>query len=164
MLYDTRESIQRDTAPATLMLNGAMYYVGVDAGNLSRWFMGAAPYAGGTGNQSKTDNNGYTLYFSDRRNNRNTTSLETGEYGWEDFVNPLSATGTPNGALDGGEDVNQNNALETYGGVPNYNGVYNSVPPGGLAPLVTVRGRPRRGRAVRRRSTAPSCSATRSSS
>ena len=93
---------------------------------------------GGNGNQSKTDNNGFTLYFSDRRNNRNTASLETGEYGWEDFVNPLSATGTPNGALDGGEDVNQNNALETYGGVPNYNGVYNSVPPGALAPLVTA--------------------------
>ena len=36
VLYDTRESIQRDTAPATLMLNGAMYYVGVDASEICR--------------------------------------------------------------------------------------------------------------------------------
>ena len=51
------------------------------------------------------------------------TSKETAEYGWEDFVNPLSATGTPNGVLDAGEDLNANTMLETYGGRYNCNGV-----------------------------------------
>jgi hypothetical protein len=32
--------------------------------------------------------------------------VETGEYGFEDVVNPLSATGAPNGSLDTGEDMN----------------------------------------------------------
>ena len=31
---------------------------------------------------------------------------ETGEYGWEDVVNPASATGDQNGTLQAGEDVN----------------------------------------------------------
>ena len=45
---------------------------------------------------AEDDNGGFTIYFSDRRNNRNAASQETGEYGWEDFVNPAWATGTPN--------------------------------------------------------------------
>ncbi len=59
--------------------------------------------------------NGYTVYFSDRRGNHNAAGAETGEYGNEDIVNPASATGTPNGVLDMGEDFNGNGTLETYG-------------------------------------------------
>ena len=55
-----------------------------------------------------SDNTGFTVYFSDRRNNRNTANLETGDYGFEDFVNPAVASGAPNATLDGGEDINGN--------------------------------------------------------
>jgi hypothetical protein len=69
------------------------------------------------------------VYFSDRRNNRDAGGNETGEYGWEDFVNPASPTGAPNGVLDEGEDLNGNNALDTYGQFPQ------NIRPGSLAPL-----------------------------
>ena len=61
---------------------------------------------------------GYTVYFSDRRGNRNAANNETGEYGFEDIVNPESVAGTPNGVLDEGEDVNGNGLLDTYGQTP----------------------------------------------
>jgi hypothetical protein len=137
VLFDTREGLQRDTDPGNknVTLGGLMYYVAVDVNNLAKWFMASGTHAASTGANAKKDNGGFTLYFSDRRNNRNASNRETGEYGWEDFVNPLSATGTPNATLDGGEDVNANSQLDTYGGIPNYNGIYGSVPPGATAPL-----------------------------
>ena len=147
VLFDAREALQRDSnypGANNLTLGGVMHYVNIDAGNLARWFRSTAPYAGGTGNLSKTDNGGYTVYFSDRRNNRNAASAETGEYGWEDFVNPLAANGAPNGTLQTGEDVNGNGTLEVYGGIPNY-----TAPAG--APAINARCR----QARLRRSTTP---------
>ena len=82
------------------------------------------------------DNTGFTVYFSDRRNNRNAANLETGEYGFEDFVNPTVASGAPNAMLDVGEDINGNKILDTYGAIPNYNGVSGALPPGALTPLI----------------------------
>jgi hypothetical protein len=114
-----------------------MYYISLDVANLSRWFMATAPFNLGTGANSKKDNGGFTVYFSDRRNNRKADGTETGEYGYEDFVNPLSATGAPNGLLDVGEDVNASGTLDVYGGVANANGVANSVP-FGIAPLTAA--------------------------
>jgi hypothetical protein len=64
--------------------------------------------------------NGFSVYFSDRRNNRNEHNLETGEYGFEDVVNPASATGAPSTTLNSGEDMNGNGYLEQYGQVPSY--------------------------------------------
>lgn len=126
VLFDTRESALRDDpALTTMTLGGVMYYVNLDVGNLARYFAGAvAPYnaAGAGGAGSKTDNGGYTVYFSDRRNNRNAANAETGEFGWEDFVNPGVANGLPNTTLQTGEDVNGSLALDTYGGVPNFQG------------------------------------------
>ena len=87
---------------------------------------GSAPTRGGAG-RTRYSENGYCVYFSDRRNNRNAANLETGEYGWEDVINPASSAGTANGTLDTGEDVNQNGVLDTYGQYPSYNGVANSV-------------------------------------
>ncbi len=134
-LFDARESLQRDVAPADrVRLGGVMYYVALDVANLTRWFNGADVYAGG-GGTAALNNNGYSVYFSDRRNNRNAVNQETGEYGFEDIVNPASGTGAPNGALDAGEDVNANALLETYGQFPNYNGVVNALPPGAALPL-----------------------------
>ncbi len=116
VLYDAREGAMRDTLSNTAPMNfgGVMHYVEIDAHNLSRWFQGVI---GTTGTQS--DNaNGFTVYFSDRRGNRNTVNQETGEYGFEDVVNPASGTGTPNGVLDTGEDFNGNGQLDNYGQTP----------------------------------------------
>ena len=136
VLFDTREGIQRDVAPASNnpTLGGVMYYVGIDTANLARWFTAAAPnFNGGTGAVSNRNNGGFTVYFSDRRNNRKADNTDSGEYGWEDFVNPLSATGAPNAALDVGEDVNANAVLDVYGGVQNFNGVAGAVMTGVVA-------------------------------
>ena len=136
-LFDPREGLFRDVVPATpdLAVGGIMYYVALDVGNLSKWLKGQAPYGAGTGVNAWSSNNGYGVYFSDRRNNRDLNGLETGEYGFEDVVNPNSNVGTPNGALDGGEDVNANNQLDTYGQFPNFQGVLNALPPGSVAPF-----------------------------
>jgi hypothetical protein len=139
-LFDAREGLVRDVAPAqppapappNVALGGVMYYVQLDVRNLSRWFQGVAPYAAGSGPGSKW-NNGFSVYFSDRRNNRNGVN-ETGEYGFEDVVNPQTAAGTPNGIFDQGEDLNASGALDTYGQNPTYNGAA-GVPPAAAAPL-----------------------------
>ena len=152
VLFDPREGLQRDSnypGANNLTLGGVMHYVNIDARNLARWFRHAtAPFnvPASTGNLSRVDGTGFTVYFSDRRNNRNgaNPALETGEYGWEDFLNPGVANGVPNGGLlpDAGEDVNGNGALEVYGGVPNYTAptvlavpAINTVPPPNLGAL-----------------------------
>jgi len=139
VIFDTREALVRDTAPTSgnIVLGGVMHYVAIDAQNLASWFKGSGAYAAGTGTTALT-NSGYAVYFSDRRNNRDALSAETGEYGWEDVVNPASATGAPNGTLDAGEDVNANGVLDTYGQFPAYNGVTNTAPPGAALPLTTA--------------------------
>jgi len=138
-IFDTREALLRDVAPANndVYLGGVMHYVSIDVGNLNKWLMGVAPFTGSSGPLA-LNTNGYSLYFSDRRNNRDLNGLETGEYGWEDVVNPLSAAGTPNGVLDAGEDVNGNGTLETYGQFPAFMGTRNSVPPGTIAPFTNA--------------------------
>ena len=120
-LYDTREGNVRDAAgqlgTKTMYLGGIMHYVELDVQNLSRWLSGTIA---GRGTQA-LNNNGYIVYFSDRRNNWHdpVTNQETGEYGFEDIINPTIAAGMPpNGARETGEDVNGNNALDVYGGTP----------------------------------------------
>ena len=132
VLFDTREGLQRNADPGTiatgLQAGGAMSYIQIDAKNLALWFKGQAPYNLGTGNTSLTNTGGYSIYFSDRRSNRNALGQETAEYGWEDLVNPGVANGVPNGVCDlPGEDVNGNGTCEVYGSFPSYNGVYNSI-------------------------------------
>jgi hypothetical protein len=116
-LYDTREALVRDTAPASMQLGGIMHFVELDARNLARWFRGQIPAANCPVACSGADAlnvNGYTVYFSDRRGNRNAANQETGEYGFEDVVN-AGAAGTPNDTLDTGEDLNGNGVLDLYG-------------------------------------------------
>lgn len=115
-LYDPREGHMRDGLAGTdLVLGGIMHYVELDVNNLRRWLQGTI---GASGNQARNDN-GFIVYFSDRRNNKSGPQgapvAETGEYGWEDVVNPASVPGTPNGALDTGEDLNASAGLDTYG-------------------------------------------------
>jgi hypothetical protein len=129
VLHDTREGDLRDnisTGQATVYLGGVMHYVELDVANLARWFVGAI----GTSGVNAMNTTGYVVYFSDRRSNRNASNAETAEYGFEDFVNPGSANGTPNGQLDTGEDVNGNSVLDTYGQDPTLN-----LPPGAASPL-----------------------------
>ncbi len=95
-LYDPREGHFRDGLADTtsnLALGGIMHYVELDVNNLRRWLLGQI---GANGTNAKNEN-GFIVYFSDRRNNKNAAGQETGEYGWEDIANPGSAAGTPNG-------------------------------------------------------------------
>jgi Tfp pilus assembly protein PilX len=125
-LFDAREAMVRDTVtPPTPLLAGVMYYVSLDANNLKRWFAGTIPAVGSTGPVAhNTAGAGYSVYFSDRRNNNNglgAADPSTGEYGWEDIVNPASPPGNANGVLDAGEDVNGDGVLQTYGKTPRNN-------------------------------------------
>ena len=118
-----------------------MHYVELDVNNLRRWLLpaGAAGKIAGAGEFAKNDN-GFIIYFSDRRNNKNgaTTPVETGEYGWEDTVNLGNAAGTVYGTLDAGEDVNGSDGglLEQYGRIARNTGP-NAVAPLTSAALVT---------------------------
>ena len=135
---------------ADMTMGGVMHYVELDVGNLKRWFARTGAHNAGTGNQA-LNQNGYIVYFSDRRSNRNGTA-ETGEYGYEDVVNPASAAGTANGTLQTGEDVQSAiepgfGSLQTYGETPP------SQPAGALTPYTTAAGLGRRPRSrCRRRS------------
>ena len=146
VLYDTREGIYRDTPPANpvdhnLYLGGMMNYVALDVNNLRRWLAGtAAPFLGLNGINANNQNGaGFIVYFSDRRNNKcpvgspscpgAAAPVETGEYGFEDNVNPLAATGLPaNNVLDLGEDVNAIVPVAPAVYVP-VQDIYGEIPP-----------------------------------
>jgi len=140
-LFDPREGLLRDVSPggANVPLGGVMHYVELDVTNLARWFTGAI----GTKGAAAASTVGYLVYFSDRRGNQPCTpvancpssasasgSRKLGNLGWSDFVNPKSASGTPNGTLDVGEDLQGANLsspgklvtmpLDTYGGVTGF--------------------------------------------
>ena len=137
--YDAREGENDDvrsstfpysgsgTANATCTANGIMNAVELDVGNLKAWLVGTT---GSTGaNVDYVTQNGYILYFSDRRGmqydpTHSPTAL-LGAYGFEDTVN-FSAGGSfwPDGRLEPNnyngvspEDTEQWNdgTLSTYG-------------------------------------------------
>ncbi len=143
-LFDTREGTVRDVSPTgslgginysqMVTLGGVMQYVEVDAKNLARYLGGALPGSGHLSYDSVNAPNDYTFYISDRRGNYTGAALtnawpplspsthETGEYGWDDFVNPASTNGCPNGTQDVGEDLDVLGAtgFYTYGQNPTY--------------------------------------------
>ena len=86
-------------------VNGIMNAVEIDVGNLQKWIQGIGPGASGPLVEN-TSQNGYLLYFSDRRgmlpdpNAVPVANVTTGEYGFEDVVNSNSVTGTPDGNLE----------------------------------------------------------------
>jgi len=118
--YDVREGELREKQQASTncRVGGVMNIVEIDVNNLRKWLAGALPYQSKSGkNVEYTSQNGYILYFSDRRGmivNPN-TSTKNGEYGFEDVINPTTTSGTPNGKLDTGEDVDANSKLDTWG-------------------------------------------------
>ena len=70
---------------------------------------------------SYSSQNGYLVYFSDRRGMLPDLNVvpnaTTGEYGFEDVINSASATGTPDNVLEASEDVDQNNLKDNWGAV-----------------------------------------------
>ena len=101
--YDPREGFPRDSVAGTGLagtqcyVNGIMNAVELDVGNLNQWLLGNPGLVDFSGQ------NGYLVFFSDRRGMRpdpfhgNATS---GEYGFEDVINSGSVTGTPDAVLD----------------------------------------------------------------
>jgi hypothetical protein len=112
-----------------------MNVVELDVANLKKWLQGTI---GTTGTQvDSVSQNGYILYFSDRRGmlTNPTLNRKSGDSGLEDVVNSNSAAGAPNGALepipagqsDSPEDVNQNGVLDSYGAANLGLGFYNAA-------------------------------------
>ncbi len=130
--YDTREGEVRDNTVGdnSCSTNGVMNAVEIDVGNLARWLDGTIPGSG-----TSVDflaQNGYILYFSDRRGmllnphppaNPTGPAYKTGDAGLEDVINRSSTPGTPDGILDpipanrtySPEDVNKNGFLDSFG-------------------------------------------------
>ncbi len=109
--WDPREGLPRDNAGALTgtqcNVNGVMNAIELDVGNLNHWLQGAAPYGAGSGpSVNSTAQNGYVLYFSDRRGMEIDTKVVpnaiNGEYGFEDVVNSAAgaANGPPNQTLE----------------------------------------------------------------
>ena len=115
-LYDAREGQTRDATPVAstdIALAGVMHYVELDVNNLRRWLAGQFAGVGAPNGVNAKNENGYIVYFSDRRGkNIGAPALQQGEFGYEDNVNPATSAGTPNGQLDTGEDANGNGTLE----------------------------------------------------
>ncbi len=103
-----------------------MNAVEIDVGNLKKWLAGTTGTSGTS--VDYLTQNGYVLYFSDRRGmllnpnvvSPNVANTKTGDSGLEDVINASSAAGTPDGALEtpasnSPEDVNGNGALDNFG-------------------------------------------------
>ena len=125
--YDAREGEMRDIVrnDTSCSVNGVMNAVEVDVANLRDWLRNSA-----TGQTvENVSQNGYILYFSDRRGmlkNPNNGNLKEGEFGFEDVINSSAGGGNgaaPDGALEplaptktqSAEDVNFNGKLDNYG-------------------------------------------------
>ena len=118
---------------------GLMGYVAIDMDNFRRWVTGAI---GATGTQA-LNNNGYIIYFSDRRgdHNENLGDIETGEYGNEDSINPAAQVWAKTNLLETGENFNESGiefqrqyseTLQTYGETPHAL----AVPAGAIANML----------------------------
>jgi hypothetical protein len=120
LLYDAREGHTRlqstGASDPGIYAGGLIGYVALDVNNLRRWFAGDI---GTTGAQA-LNNNGYIVYFSDRRGDHDEGNgdVETGEYGHEDSINPVANAWAKSNQLETGEDFNENGTLETYGETP----------------------------------------------
>lgn len=131
-LYDAREGENNDAAgfaAGSGTPNGVMNAVELDVGNLRNWLLGKTGTTGTLVDFSTQ--NGYVLYFSDRRGMQFATVTQGanyqnlwGEYGYEDVVNYANAGNNfaPDGKLDAAnyngisaEDLNNNLILDTYG-------------------------------------------------
>jgi len=136
VLFDSREGTLRDSAMSATnlpTLNGTVHYIELDAHNAARWFAGLIGSSGPSTKDAVVSPDDFVIYVSDRRGNYDNnlalgawppvsfTTLETGEYGWNDLVNGASdANGCPDNLLETGEDVDKTGALYTYGANASY--------------------------------------------
>ena len=144
--YDVREGEVRDNTVAdnSCSTNGLMNTVEIDVGNLNRWLTAT------TGSGSSVDfssQNGYILYFSDRRGMLlnphpplGGAPTKTGDAGTEDVINRSSGPGTPDGALEApvarsSEDDNENGFLDNFGPGNMGLGFYGTVASPGTAAI-----------------------------
>ena len=142
--YDAREGEPRDVTynggnADSCTSSGMMNAVEIDVGNLQLWLKGTIGTSGA--NVDYVAQNGYVLYFSDRRgmlssaNPPNTLNAQTGDSGLEDVVNSSSAAGTPDNVLEpipaghslSPEDVNQNGVLDEWGTANLGQGQWNGI-------------------------------------
>ncbi|MGA7561252.1 MAG: hypothetical protein WCF61_13735 [Terriglobales bacterium] len=139
--YDDREGEVRDNTVAnnSCSTNGLMNAVEIDVGNLKQWLLGNIGTSGPSVNS--TTQNGYVLYFSDRRGMLPNPVLygnsftKSGDSGLEDDINSASAAGTPNGQLEpipagrtiSPEDVNEDGFLDNFGADNMGLGFYSTV-------------------------------------
>ena len=96
--YDTREGEPRDVGAGnnSCTAAGLMNAVEIDTGNLKRWLWGQTGFNGP--NVDFATQNGYVLYFSDRRGmlpnpNPPYNGQKSGDSGLEDSINSSSAAG-----------------------------------------------------------------------
>jgi Tfp pilus assembly protein PilX len=130
--YDPREGESRDIQQNnnSCTPNGIMNAVELDVGNLKKWLAGNTGVSGTL--VDSVSQNGYILYFSDRRGmlpSPNGTQLagtagtKTGDSGLEDDINSANAAGNPDGVPDpippskqfSPEDTNLNGKLDNFG-------------------------------------------------
>jgi hypothetical protein len=129
--YDVREGEARDnkvTTDNSCATNGVMNAVEIDVGNLAKWLAGTIPGSGAS--VDFLAQNGYILYFSDRRGMllnphppMGGAAAKSGDAGTEDVINRSSGPGTPDGILDpkpanrnfSPEDDNENSWLDNFG-------------------------------------------------
>jgi hypothetical protein len=129
--YDPREGEPDDVIQGndSYTPQGVMNAVELDVGNLNQWLQGNIPGSGNLVNY--TNQNGYVLYFSDRRgmlaNPNGTQTIAsgyiTGDAGFEDVVNAGTANRVPDGHLEPAptgrklspEDANLNGVLDNFG-------------------------------------------------
>jgi hypothetical protein len=135
--YDVREGEVRDTntGDSSCTANGVMNAVEIDVGNLKQWLAGNIGTSGT--NVDYVAQNGYILYFSDRRGMLTNPykGRKTGDSGLEDVINASASAGTPDGVLEpptagtssSPEDVNKNGYLDNYGGANIGLGFYNGT-------------------------------------
>jgi hypothetical protein len=97
--YDMREGEIEDTVDSMAGLAGIMNTVELDIGNFGRWLSGALT---GGAVPPMPNNNGYVIYFSDRRGDLGGSDGNgNAEFDYEDTI-------FRNDALDPGEDLNEN--------------------------------------------------------
>ena len=114
-LFDAREAQPRDDDTGNCNIAGVMNVVDIDVLNLKTWI---ASLTGGNAVDPVTQN-GYGVYFSDRRGMivNPQTGTKNGDYGFTDVINEADVNGAPNGALDQGEIPNvDGKTVETFGG------------------------------------------------
>ena len=145
--YDTREGEVRDVAAGTASscaLAGVMNAVELDVNNLRRWLSGAIG-ASGPLVESATQN-GYILYFSDRRGMLpNSQGQTVGSWNFEDNLDSAVANPVaPNGVMEAAENVDGLPTLDNAGGTNLANGFANppAAPTTLQVPALIVNGNP----------------------